>query len=294
MKNFSNYFKKEKWAILLLSGAFLLPSALLYAGSIKDVSQSVKQVQSVRSPFQFVIVGDSRDGEKVYTQLMKTAVERKPQFLIHLGDMIPSPHEREWQAFFEISKQINLPFFPVVGNHDVGTNKKGVEMYRRQFFLPEEKTYYAFRAGRILFVILDSEEWKGRIMNEQRSWLEDTLSSSQETFKFVFLHRPLFPPKNSLKRGHALDKYPVERDDLHQLFLKAGVKAVFAGDDHRYDRTKKDGILYLISGGGGAPLAAFRESGGYFHYVWISVQKEKVQGEVVDLEGQIQDRFVIE
>jgi len=294
MKNFSNYFKKEKWAILLLSGAFLLPSALLYAGSIKDVSQSAKQVQSVRSPFQFVIVGDSRDGEKVYTQLMKTAVERKPQFLIHLGDMIPSPHEREWQAFFEISKQINLPFFPVVGNHDVGTNKKGVEMYRRQFFLPEEKTYYAFRAGRILFVILDSEEWKGRIMNEQRSWLEDTLSSSQETFKFVFLHRPLFPPKNSLKRGHALDKYPVERDDLHQLFLKAGVKAVFAGDDHRYDRTKKDGILYLISGGGGAPLAAFRESGGYFHYVWISVQKEKVQGEVVDLEGQIQDRFVIE
>ena len=294
MKNFSNYFKKEKWAILLFFWIFLLPSVLLYAGSIKDVSQSVKQVQSVRSPFQFVIVGDSRDGEKVYTQLMKTAVERKPQFLIHLGDMIPSPHEREWQAFFEISKQINLPFFPVVGNHDVGTNKKGVEMYRRQFFLPEEKTYYAFRAGRILFVILDSEEWKGRIMNEQRSWLEDTLSSSQETFKFVFLHRPLFPPKNSLKRGHALDKYPVERDDLHQLFLKAGVKAVFAGDDHRYDRTKKDGILYLISGGGGAPLAAFRESGGYFHYVWISVQKEKVQGEVVDLEGQIQDRFVIE
>ena len=294
MKNFSNYFKKEKWAILLLSGAFLLPSALLYAGSIKDVSQSVKQVQSVRSPFQFVIVGDSRDGEKVYTQLMKTAVERKPQFLIHLGDMIPSPHEREWQAFFEISKQINLPFFPVVGNHDVGTNKKGVEMYRRQFFLPEEKTYYAFRAGRILFVILDSEEWKGRIMNEQRSWLEDTLSSSQETFKFVFLHRPLFPPKNSLKRGHALDKYPVERDDLHQLFLKAGVKAVFAGDDHRYDRTKKDGILYLISGGGGAPLAAFRESGGYFHYVWISVQKRKIEGEVIDLEGEVQDRFVIE
>jgi len=295
MKNFSNYFKKEKWTkILLLSWVLLLPSVLVYAGSIKDVIQSVKQVQSVERPFQFAIIGDNRDGEKVYTQLTRAAVGRKPYFLINLGDMIPYPHEREWQAFFEISKQINLPFFPVVGNHDVGTTSRGEEIYRKQFSLPGGKTYYAFRAGRVLFVILDSEEGKGRIIKEQRSWLEDTLSSSEETFKLIFIHRPLFLPKNSLKTGRALDKYPLERDDLHRLFLKTKVKAVFAGDDHRYDRTEKDGILYIISGGGGAPLTAFRESGGYFHYVWISVQKEKIEGEVVDLEGQVQDRFGIE
>ena len=295
MKNFSDYFKKEKWAkIFLLSGVFLLLSLLSYAGSIKDVSQSIKQVQSIEPPFQFAVVGDNRDGEKVYTQLMKSVLERKPDFLINLGDMIPYPHEREWQAFFEISKQMNLPFFPAVGNHDVGTTTRGVEIYRKQFSLPAGKTYYAFRAGKILFVILDSEEGKGRIIKEQRTWLEDTLSSSQETFKFVFIHRPLFLPKNSLKTGHALDKYPLERDDLHQLFIKTKVNAVFTADDHRYDRREKDGILYLISGGGGAPLTAFKESGGYFHYVWISVHKEKVEGEVVDLEGQVQDRFVIE
>jgi hypothetical protein len=69
MKNFSNYFKKEKWAILLLSWIFLLPSVLLYAGSIKDVSQSAKQVQSIERPFEFGIVGDNRNGEKVYTHL---------------------------------------------------------------------------------------------------------------------------------------------------------------------------------------------------------------------------------
>ncbi len=293
MKNFSNYFKKEKWAILLLSWVLLLPS-VLYAGSIKDVNESVKQVQSVERPFHFAVIGDNRDGEKVYAQLTKDIVERKPYFLIHLGDMIPYPHEREWKAFFEISKEINLPFFPVVGNHDVGMTTRGVEIYRKQFSLPGGKTYYAFRAGKILFVILDSEEGKGRIIKEQRSWLEDTLSSSQETFKFVFIHRPLFPPKNSLKLGNALDRYPLERDDLHRLFVKTKVKAVFTADDHRYDRIEKDGILYLISGGGGAPLAAFKESGGYFHYVWISVQKEKVEGEVVDSEGQVQDRFVIE
>jgi hypothetical protein len=69
----------------------------------------------------------------------------------------------------------------------------------------------------------------------------------------VLIHRPLFPTKDSLKMGRAMDKYPLERDDLHQLFLKAKVGGVFAGDGHRYDRSEKDGILYLIYGGGGAP-----------------------------------------
>jgi len=91
-----------------------------------------------------------------------------------------------------------------------------------------------------------------------------------------------------------MDKYPIERDDLHWLFLKNKVRAVFEADDHRYDRREQDGILYLISGGGGAPLTSLKEKGGFFHYVWISAQKEKIEGEVVDLEGQIKDSFVIE
>ena len=91
-----------------------------------------------------------------------------------------------------------------------------------------------------------------------------------------------------------MDKYSVERDRLHQLFIKTGVKAVFAGDDHRYDRMERSEVLYIITGGGGAPIYAFKDSGGYFHYVWVSVLQGRMEGEVVDLDGQIQDRFVIE
>jgi len=295
MKNSANNFKKEKWTKgLVFFGVILLISFPSYAGSIRDVSQNIEKVRSIEPPFQFALIGDTRDGEKVYVRLLRRALEGKPHFLIHLGDMIPNPGEKEWHAFFEISRPMTVPLFPVVGNHDAGTRPLGEEIYRKQFFLPEGRTYYAFRAGGVLFVILDSEKGRGRIINEQLSWLEAILSSSEETFKLIFIHRPLFLPIDSLKRGRAMDRYPVERDALHRLFLKTKVKAVFEADDHRYDRMGKDHILYVITGGGGAPLASLKERGGFFHYVWISVQNGRIEGEVVDLEGQVQDRFVIE
>jgi hypothetical protein len=295
MKNFENYFKKEKWTKpLLFLGIILLASFPSYAGSIRDVSQNIEKVKLIESPFQFALMGDSRGGEKVYTRLMGRALERKPHFFIHLGDMIPHSGEKEWSTFFEISKPINVPFFPVVGNHEVFATGRGEKLYREQFHLPGEKTYYEFRVGGILFVILDSEMGRGRIINEQLSWLDDILLSSKERFKLVFLHRPLFLPIDSLKKGRAMDRYPLDRDALHRLFLKTNVKAVFEADDHRYDRMEKDHILYIITGGGGAPLASLKERGGFFHYVWISVRNGRIEGEVVDLEGRIQDRFVIE
>jgi hypothetical protein len=207
--------------------------------------------------------------------------------------MISRPSEKEWEEFFEISKAIDFCFFPVLGNHEIGNTPRGEEMYRKQFDLPGGKTYYSFRAAGTLFAILDSEKGRGKILEDQWMWLEKMLSSSEEKCKLVFLHRPLFPPADSLKLGRAMDKYPLPRDDLHGLFVKTRVKAVFQGDDHRYDRMVKDQILYIITGGGGAPIYAFKDRGGYFHYVWISIQKGRLEGEVVDLDGQIQDRFVI-
>jgi len=294
VNDFINVFRKGRGKRgLTLALLFLIIPFLSHAGPIREVSQSVERVKSIEPPIQFAILGDSRDGEKVFTQLIQKILKREPRFIIHLGDMISRPNEKEWKGFFEISKAIDIPFFPVVGNHEVADTTRGEEMYRKQFILPEEKTYYAFQTGGALFVILDSEKGKRKIMDDQWLWLKGILSSSNTPLKMVFIHRPLFPPVDSLKLGKAMDKHPLARDDLHQLFVKTKVKAVFQGDDHRYDRMVKDQILYIITGGGGAPIYALKDMGGYFHYVWVSIEEGRVEGEVVDLDGQIQDRFVI-
>ena len=116
MENFKNFFKKEKWTKgLTLSLLLFLIPFISFAASIREVSQNIERVKSIEPPFQFALIGDSRDGEKVYSQLMQRILERKPNFIIHLGDMITRPSEKEWKEFFEISKPIDVPFFPVVG-----------------------------------------------------------------------------------------------------------------------------------------------------------------------------------
>jgi hypothetical protein len=289
-----HWIRLKKGLILLLFLFLFFYSLSSYAGSIREVSQNITKVKSLEPSYRFAVLGDSRDGDKTYQRLIRHILQRRPDFIIHVGDMISQPGEKEWKNFFEISKEIDISFFPVVGNHEVAGTSRGEEIFRKQFQLPERKTYYSFQAGEGLFVVLNSERGKGRIIDDQWTWLKSVLSSSKERFKMVFLHRPLFPPTDSLKWGRGMDRYPEERDNLHRLFLDTGVKTVFSGDDHRYDRREVSRILYLITGGGGSPIYAFEENGGYFHYVWMKVLKEKMEGEVIDLQGNLRDRFVIE
>jgi hypothetical protein len=66
---------------------------------------------------------------------------------------------------------------------------------------------------------------------------------------------------------------------------------VFLGHEHMYLRKTVDGIPHIIAGGGGAPLYAKDEDGGFYHYVLVTVDGEKVSGEVVDVNGKVRDTF---
>jgi hypothetical protein len=58
-----------------------------------------------------------------------------------------------------------------------------------------------------------------------------------------------------------------------------------------YLRKTVDGIPHIIAGGGGAPLYAKDQDGGFHHYVYVTVDGETVNGDVVDVSGTIRDRF---
>jgi 3',5'-cyclic AMP phosphodiesterase CpdA len=223
-------------------------------------------------------------------------MERKPDLVVNTGDQIDKPGNVEhWKRFRDLSQAVTVPYFLTVGNHDVHPEVAGSEeTYRAQVDLPGNELSYSFVAGNALFIVLDSYRTgeDKKITGGQFTWLEGTLAAAKQKLRFVFVHHPLFPEKGRGKHhGNSLDRYTEERDRLHGLFRKHNVTMVFAGHEHLYLRKTVDGVPYVTAGGGGAPLYADDLNGGFHHYVFMTVDAERVSGEAVDINGNIRDKF---
>ncbi len=278
-----------------------LLAALLFAAEVsaaqqQQIEQQLAALEKLPPKFSFVVLGDNRSGDAVYGKLIAMAAARKPDLIVNTGDQIARPGDRgQWRRFRELSRPAIMPYFLTRGNHDADPSVAGSEqVYRDEVDLPGNELYYSFPAGNALFIVLDSYRAgeERRITGEQYSWLEGVLSGAGKRHLFVFLHHPLFPEKGRGRHhGNSLDRHPGERDRLHELFKRHRVTTVFLGHEHLYLRKTVDGIPHIIAGGGGAPLYAKDEDGGFHHYIYVTVDGDRVAGEVVDIEGKVRDRF---
>ncbi len=276
-------------ALLIVCATF----GVSFAGTREVSSQDLERLSKLQGSFTFAVLGDTRSGGDDYRKLVRRVMEHRPDFVAHTGDMVNSPRKTLWADFWEQSKPITVPYFLTVGNHDV-RDRETEELYKEQGDLPGNKLYYSFTAGNSLFIFLDSNipGQERKITGEQYTWLEQTLSASGHEHTFVFVHHPLYPEKAAgYHYGGCLDKYPKERDRLEALFKKYKVTIVFAGHEHIYLRKVVDGVMHIITGGGGAMLYSEEENGGFYHFVLVTVDGNRVKGEVIDIRGKVRDTF---
>ncbi len=174
------------------------------------------------------------------------------------------------------------------------SDKKSEELYKEQVDLPGNKLYYSFAVDDSLFIFLDSNipGQDRKITGDQYKWVEQTLATAGQRYKFVFVHHPLYPEKGiGHHYGGSLDKYPKERDRLQSLFVKYGVTIVITGHEHLYLRKMADGLMHIITGGGGATLYAGAEKGGFYHFILVKVDEKNVTGQVIDIRNKVKDTF---
>ena len=239
----------------------------------------------------FAVIGDTRVGktDATYTSFIKQVEKDGIQTVIHVGDAIDRPGiEEQWEKFLKITgTKVTLHMAP--GNHDVNS-RRSLATYTK---IVGKEPFYSVSRGDTLFIFLNSElpEQEGKITGQQFDWVEKELARDF-TYKFVFLHRPVFP--SPIGTGYDLDRYPADRNRLHQLFVKDGVALVMAGHEHLYNRSEKNGIVYVITGGGGAPLHTFlQDYGGFLHYIVAKKRNEGYFFRVVDLKGNTRDEFSV-
>ena len=247
--------------------------------------------QTAAGEVRFTVFGDNRgerDGHQpsVFGTLVRKMTALRPDFVIGTGDYIYGSGSQDglraqWNEFFRFMEPLQTYkqtyFAPAPGNHEISGGSG-----RRLFLEYFKRFYFSFDWAGSHFVILDTETpgQESRIAGEQLEWLTRDLNAARNAaHTFVALHRPLFPVGSH--RGDSLDKYPQERDALHALFVRHGVDCVFEGHEHFYHHQTRDEVQYIITGGGGAPLYARPDKGGFHHFLYVTADQKRYKMEIV-------------
>ena len=86
--------------------------------------------------FHFAIIGDLTGGERpdVYERAVEKLNLLRPEFVMSVGDLVQGGGvsrevlQKQWDSFRRRTDKLEMPFFYVVGNHDIwtGLDRKSV------------------------------------------------------------------------------------------------------------------------------------------------------------------------
>lgn len=263
-------------------------------------------------PFKFVAYGDIRFSavdalreREVSSSFARRAIvdaiaKEKPAFVTITGDLVwRGTSASDWAHYDQETKPLydaRIPLLPTLGNHEymnVRLAETGRVAGLQNFYLrfpdiPQRPAtpWYSAEYANCYFLMVDSidDDAPG---SEQMKWVQSQLDSLPATIEYVFfvLHRPAY---TSATDGRHLPR-PQEialAKMLEERQQKSGSPrfVVISGHVHNYERYEKRGVVYIVSGGGGAhPHALNRRADDLykprdpreveFHYCVLSVDK---------------------
>lgn len=217
--------------------------------------------------FSFAVVGDSRDNPVKFQNILEKIEDFNPLFIIHLGDMVSEGTPEEYNGLNQLIGTSKVPIYTVLGNHDI--KGRGRSHYSKIFGM----YYHSFDLGNTHFILLDNA--KGDLGQSQLDWLRNDLEKNNKSVVIVCMHMPAFDPRQGT--AHAMTDTS-DAKALVALFKEFQVDAVYTAHIHSYLADTQDGIRYIISGGGGAPLV---QEGARYHFILTNISNGNITTEMI-------------
>ena len=223
----------------------------LAAHAAPKVKHTALKQAAASDKFTFVAYGDTRTNPVEHAVIIKEILGLHPEFVLQSGDLVADgKNPAQWAQFTQITQPLrdaHIAYYPARGNHDVGAYYPHFVTEPFDSGDKTNKLYYAFTRHHNRFIIVDSMEDYDP-SSRQYAWLAGELARARNTAvnTFVMFHESPFSigPHGST---------PEAQQYLHPLFVRYKPRVVFCGHDHLYYRTVRDGVNYIVTGGGGAP-----------------------------------------
>ncbi|MBX3220945.1 MAG: metallophosphoesterase [Labilithrix sp.] len=270
------------------------------------------------APFRFLVYGDNRTDDAAHAAVVRAMVPAATDFLVHTGDFVADGGSAaEWQTFFDIEAPLlgARCLFSCVGNHEL-TDGSGIAYAR--FFGPTdlpavvdagraptgrapaalrpEHLNGTYRWGNTRFFFINGlVSYRGTV---DRTWLETALTEADAEaslkWRVVVVHHGPWSsgPHGKNARLHDAGIIPLLKEHKVDLIL--------SGHDHIYERGFADGLAYVVSGGGGAPvypikapLPEARKLESVRHFVDVSVSGAAMQFVATRADGSTIERCAL-
>jgi 3',5'-cyclic AMP phosphodiesterase CpdA len=228
-------------------------------------------------------------------QQMALVNQRQPVDLVLLaGDNVypdgdPTQLDRAFVKPYQELLANKVPFFAVLGNHDIRTRNGEGQVAYPAFGMGGR--WYSLRRGPVEFFLLDTNV--NAAWQHQLPWLKGALARSTAPWKVVVGHHPLYSAGY-----YGDDEAGIAR--LTPLFKRYGVQLYINGHDHNYERTRRiNGTTYLTVGGGGAYLRPVlpNENTAYassqYSFAGLNFEPKKLRLEGWNAVGQRIDQAVL-
>lgn len=219
---------------------------------------------------RFLYLGDVQFQESMeeyeeWGQMVRRAYREHPDldFAVIGGDLVNSPGElSQWETFLEACDVFaKLPVVTVAGNHE-GVHSNYT--YQKLFALPDDaeedqsgEEFYSLDFGNVRMLMMDSSfltEERRQSMGkdawakeEQRveAWIRSRTGSCEKPWLAAVIHHPVYGM-------HDEDTVsPQIRRLWAPLLETGGVRIVFSGHQHLYQRTRSiHGVVYLMGNSG--------------------------------------------
>jgi len=246
--------------------------------------------------FKFAVFADIQRSQN-HREIAQNIVADAPNLIVSVGDL-PAHGDliSEWQSHFFNQAQAYLPtipFYTTLGNHDLSGD--GLRYYQALFSLPlngAQEQYYHFNYKNAKFLVIDSfSDFASG--SAQYAWIENVLQNNSQEWTFVFFHKPPYSSGPDEKIDTNAQRY------LVPLFEKYHVDMVFNGHSHNYERSLKNQIFYIVTGGGGASLKAVNETDNPYqiyaeathHHLLIEINGRQLAYRAISRDKRLVDSF---
>lgn len=235
--------------------------------------------------FHFAVVSDRTGGARkgYFEKAVGCLNLLRPSFVMSVGDLIEGGGaseqnlRRQWDEFNGFVQRLEMPFFYVVGNHDIWTGITGmsparqcsIDLWKEQF---GTNTYYNFTYKGCHFVCLNSMDehdyYPPRtpgLSQTQLDWAaREILARADARWTFIFLHKPL--------------DFTSDRWLAFERKIAAREYTVFCGDWHNHCTAVRHGRkFHMIGTTGGGHMRSLEQDLRYGimdSVTWVTMTKK--------------------